>query len=79
MTLGECVESSGTKDGNCAAGFGVCCTFETSVCGSTVRRVRSVQFCQREGKNLASKIVLFLELYLHSGESELYADAARYL
>ena len=23
----ECESRSGTKDGNCAAGFGVCCTF----------------------------------------------------
>lgn len=32
----ECTAKSGTVDGNCAAGFGVCCTFASSTCGSTV-------------------------------------------
>ena len=26
-TASECGTKSGTSDGNCAAGFGVCCTF----------------------------------------------------
>ena len=30
MTTSECSSQGGTKDGNCAAGFGVCCTFITS-------------------------------------------------
>jgi len=34
----ECESRSGTKDGNCAAGFGVCCTFSLSSCGSTVNQ-----------------------------------------
>jgi len=32
----ECSGKSGTVDGNCASGFGVCCTFLVSTCGSTV-------------------------------------------
>jgi len=32
----ECTSKSGTVDGNCAAGFGVCCSFTLSTCGSTV-------------------------------------------
>jgi len=32
----ECASKGGTVDGNCAAGFGVCCTFLVSDCGSTV-------------------------------------------
>merc|ERR1712012_11136 len=32
----ECTGKGGKADGNCAAGFGVCCTFELSACSSTV-------------------------------------------
>ena len=32
----ECSSKGGTVDGNCAAGFGVCCVFTVSTCGSTV-------------------------------------------
>ncbi len=32
----ECNSKSGTVEGNCAAGFGVCCTFSYSACGSTI-------------------------------------------
>merc|ERR1712107_413992 len=32
----ECTSKGGTVDGNCAAGFGVCCTFLVSDCSSTV-------------------------------------------
>merc|ERR1712004_708725 len=32
----ECTSKGGTADGNCASGFGVCCTFLKSDCGSTV-------------------------------------------
>ena len=32
----ECTNKGGTVDGNCAAGFGVCCTFLVSTCGSSV-------------------------------------------
>jgi len=35
-TATECTEKGGTADGNCAAGFGVCCLVTTSTCGSTV-------------------------------------------
>jgi len=32
----ECADRGGTEDGNCASGFGRCCIFRNSVCGSTV-------------------------------------------
>lgn len=32
-TSSECSNKGGTVDGNCAAGFGVCCTFTISTCG----------------------------------------------
>jgi len=32
----ECTNKGGSADGNCAAGFGVCCTFTVSTCGSTI-------------------------------------------
>jgi len=32
----ECTSKGGTVDGNCAAGFGVCCTFLVSTCGTTI-------------------------------------------
>jgi len=32
----ECSSKSGSATGNCAAGFGVCCVFSTSTCGSTM-------------------------------------------
>merc|ERR1712156_353414 len=32
----ECSAKGGTTDGNCAAGFGVCCTFTVSASGSSV-------------------------------------------
>ena len=35
-TSSECSGKKGTADGNCASGFGVCCTFSVSSCGSTV-------------------------------------------
>jgi len=36
LTSTECSSKSGSSDGNCASGFGVCCLFKTSTCGSTV-------------------------------------------
>lgn len=33
----ECSSKGGTIDGNCASGFGVCCTFSTTECTSDVR------------------------------------------
>ena len=33
----ECSERGGAASGTCAAGFGVCCVFLTSSCGSTVK------------------------------------------
>jgi hypothetical protein len=35
MTLTEC-NNMGTSDGNCAAGFGVCCVVSVSTCGDTI-------------------------------------------
>jgi len=35
-TSSECAKLSGSIDGNCASGFGVCCTFTSSSCGSSV-------------------------------------------
>merc|ERR1712241_47828 len=35
-TASECTSLGGTTDGNCAAGFGVCCTFSTSTCGTGI-------------------------------------------
>merc|ERR1739844_97934 len=35
MTTTEC-SSTGTSDGNCASGFGVCCITKTSTCGGSV-------------------------------------------
>ena len=32
----ECSELGGSSAGSCASGFGVCCLFATSTCGSTV-------------------------------------------
>jgi len=34
-TSQECSDKSGTSSGSCADGFGVCCTFVISTCGST--------------------------------------------
>jgi len=35
-TAGECSSKSGSAQGNCAAGFGVCCVFTVSATGSSV-------------------------------------------
>merc|ERR1711983_647179 len=35
-TSTECSSRGGSADGNCAAGFGVCCIVSTSTCGSTI-------------------------------------------
>lgn len=34
----ECNSDGGTIDGNCASGFGVCCTFKKTSCGSTITK-----------------------------------------
>merc|ERR1719410_929611 len=36
FTSSECSSKSGTAEGNCAAGFGVCCVISTTTCGSTI-------------------------------------------
>jgi len=36
FTASECGTKGGSADGNCAAGFGVCCTFSTSTCGKAI-------------------------------------------
>ena len=35
-TTSECTTRSGTADGSCAAGFGVCCVITSSTCGTTL-------------------------------------------
>merc|ERR1719350_739303 len=35
-TSSECSAKGGSADGNCAAGFGVCCVIYTSTCGTAV-------------------------------------------
>jgi len=35
-TSSECSTRGGSSDGNCAAGFGVCCTFTISTCGTGI-------------------------------------------
>merc|ERR1740129_2044844 len=35
-TASECTNKGGSADGNCAAGFGACCTFTLSTCGTVV-------------------------------------------
>jgi len=37
----ECSDKGGTKDGNCAQGFGSCCVFKNNVCGSTLSQNNS--------------------------------------
>ncbi|XP_059096032.1 uncharacterized protein LOC131890653 [Tigriopus californicus] len=37
MTTQQCTDRSGAASGNCAAGFGVCCGFTASTCGSTIK------------------------------------------
>jgi len=36
MTSSECSSAGGSSDGNCAAGFGVCCVIYTSTCGTSI-------------------------------------------
>ena len=36
VTSSECTAKGGTGDGNCAAGFGVCCVVFTTTCGASV-------------------------------------------
>merc|ERR1719510_798904 len=36
LTSSECSTNGGSSDGNCAAGFGVCCIISTSTCSATV-------------------------------------------
>jgi len=36
LTSSECTTNGGSSDGNCAAGFGVCCIIYTSTCSATV-------------------------------------------
>merc|ERR1719445_1399206 len=35
-TSSECTTKGGTSDGNCAAGFGVCCVISTTTCGASI-------------------------------------------
>ena len=36
VTSSECTTMTGTADGNCAAGFGVCCVVTSSTCGTVI-------------------------------------------
>merc|ERR1719511_654612 len=35
-TASECASKGGSSDGNCAAGFGVCCVISTTTCGASI-------------------------------------------
>jgi len=41
FTASECASNGGSSQGNCAAGFGVCCVFSVSASGSTIRQNNS--------------------------------------
>jgi len=41
LTSTECNSASGTVDGNCASGFGVCCTWTLSSCSTTITQNRT--------------------------------------
>ncbi len=64
MTTNECDDNGGTSDGNCAAGFGVCCMF-TSTCSSssttnTISRVSSQRLAsQKQKARLINNFSLF--------------------
>merc|ERR1719415_144517 len=36
LTSSECSSKGGTADGNCAAGFGVCCVITSTTCGTSI-------------------------------------------
>jgi len=38
VSADECSSANGIKQGNCAAGFGVCCIYRTTTCTSTITR-----------------------------------------
>lgn len=38
LTNAECLEMGGASSGSCAGGFGVCCVFMKSACGSTINQ-----------------------------------------
>ena len=43
----ECAEKGGQSAGSCAAGFGTCCVFATSTCGSDI--VHNSSYVRNEG------------------------------
>ena len=45
--LTECAEKGGQSAGSCAAGFGTCCVFATSKCGSDI--VHNSSYVRNEG------------------------------
>jgi len=47
FTAEECGDKGGTSIGNCASGFGVCCQFTASTCGSDVKE--NCTFVQNDG------------------------------
>jgi len=47
LSATECDDKGGTNDGNCAAGFGICCTFKMTGCGGDVNN--NCTYLQNEG------------------------------
>lgn len=47
LSATECSDKGGTNDGNCAAGFGICCTFKLTGCGGDVNN--NCTYLQNEG------------------------------
>merc|ERR1712223_2140988 len=41
QTSTECSDNGGTSSGNCASGFGVCCLYTSTTCGSTEVEVKN--------------------------------------
>ncbi len=63
MTSDECNDNGGTSDGNCAAGFGVCCMF-TSTCatGSLTNTISRVSKANNILKLFCIKYMLFVRM-----------------
>ena len=45
LTSTECSDRGGSKKGNCASGFGVCCVSQLKACGGTIKHVSQNAFC----------------------------------
>lgn len=71
MTTSECVSKGGSADGNCASGFGVCCSFVIKGCGGAVSHVRTKPVCCVMPMGRSSILCFyfdFLELHLCSSK-----------